>query len=824
MTGRAVEGVMWMRAVLGLAARELRGRWLSWVALVLLVALAGGVVLTAVAGARRTESAYPRFLAAYKASDALVGPADYGTGGYDDALARLPSVAAIAPLVGLQALPVEPSGRLDAAAVVAAPLDSRYGRTLEIPKMLSGRLPGPDRPGEIAVDQIAAQDLDLRVGSTLEMGAVSSGNLRHIRRLHERVVGIMVTRGSIVPVTVLDRAPVILASNGLYRELGVGYEAFDGAYVKLRPGATLGELTSQATALAQKYPYRRATGGQIFVADEATQAATVERSIRPQAVALALFALVLAVTALLIVGQVASRLLLAAARDNPTLAALGLTRRQLAAAGLAEVGAAAAAGAVLACGVAVAASPLMPIGPASLAEPDPGASIDVPVLTVGFIGIVVLLVARVAWPAWRLASARRAAGRSGTGTAGRRSGAAEWLARAGAPLTAVTGIRLAFDPGEGRTAVPVRSALLGLALSLVAVTAAATFGANLLYLVHTPHLYGQDWDAEIDLGFSVITPREFETITAHVPGIAGWTYGLHGTVQIGSAVVPAIGLAPGRGPVTPPTLLAGRAPRSQRQIVLGTSVLRLVGKGLRQMVPVAASGRRKVPAVIVGQAVFPYFGQGSFTPTDLGEGALVTASMLEPQASAANGAGYNFVLVRFDHGPRQAADMAGFERAMQPFCATVEQGTCLITDQRPNSIVNYARIDGTPEVLAGILALLGLAVLAQFAVASARRRRRDFAILRTLGLLHGQLIAITAWQAAAMTGLALLVGLPLGLAGGHWAWGLFAGEAGLSTAAITPLPLLLLTVPTAITAAIAVTLPSGRRSARLNPAAVLRSE
>ena len=62
MTGRAVEGVMWMRAVLGLAARELRGRWLSWAALVLLVGLAGGVVLTAAAGARRTDSAYPRFL------------------------------------------------------------------------------------------------------------------------------------------------------------------------------------------------------------------------------------------------------------------------------------------------------------------------------------------------------------------------------------------------------------------------------------------------------------------------------------------------------------------------------------------------------------------------------------------------------------------------------------------------------------------------------------------------------------------------------------------------------------------------------------------
>src|SRR6202034_2522338 len=124
-----------------------------------------------------------------------------------------------------------------------------------------------------------------------------------------------------------------------------------------------------------------------------------------------------ALTALLIVGQVASRQLLAAARDNPTLAALGLTRRQLAAVGLAEVALAAAGGAVLACGVAIAASPLMPIGPARLAEPDPGLSVDIPVLAGGAAAIVILLIATAAWPAWQLASARQAerdpAGRPG---------------------------------------------------------------------------------------------------------------------------------------------------------------------------------------------------------------------------------------------------------------------------------------------------------------------------------------------------------------------------------------------------------------------------
>jgi hypothetical protein len=284
----------------------------------------------------------------------LVGPARNGLGGYDNALARLPGVAAIAPIVGLPALPLGPGGR-PVQATVAAPMDGRFGHTLEVPKLLAGRQPRPDRPGEVMVDQIAAQDLHLRVGSRLELGTATGADPSQIRRLSERVVGIMVTRGSVVPVTELDSIPVIITSHALYQRLRPRVAAFDGAYVKLRPGVTVSQFSSEAQALTRSYP---ATGGQIFVADEAAQAATV----------------------------------LAAARDNGTLAALGLT------AGLIEVGVAAAAGAVLACAVAFAASPLMPIGPARLAEPHPGLNADVPVLTAGFAAIVILLLAQVAWP------------------------------------------------------------------------------------------------------------------------------------------------------------------------------------------------------------------------------------------------------------------------------------------------------------------------------------------------------------------------------------------------------------------------------------------
>jgi hypothetical protein len=524
-----------MRAVVYLAAHELRARWRSWAVLVLLMAVAGGAVLAAAAGARRTASAYPRFLTASKASDVLVAPDEPDMGGYFGALARLPGAGAVAPVaaMALEALGHSSLGARE--SVVLTPVDGRFGRGVDVPKVLAGRLPAAGNAGEIVVDQRAAAVMGLRVGSVLTMravpihpsagaGAAGQGPARP-RLLRERVVGVMVTRGSVLPVNELDKVPVIMASPALFRWLGARYMAFNGAYVQLRRGASAEAFAHRAQALARRSP---ATGGHASVAVEGTQAAAVQRAIRPQAVALALFALALAVTALLIVGQAASRLLATGSLNHPALAALGLTRGQLMAAGLIETGAAAVIGAMAAAGVAVATSPLMPIGPARLAEPDPGVSTDPTVLAAGTAAIVVLLVVLAAWPTWRLASTgARGSDRSAPGS---RPRLAVWLAGAGMPVTAAAGVRLALEPGRGRTAVPVRAALAGTALSVLAVTAAFTFGANLLRLVNTQPLYGQRWDAAIDLQ---LTPAAAKHRLGHVPGIAGWTFGHHGTVEIG---------------------------------------------------------------------------------------------------------------------------------------------------------------------------------------------------------------------------------------------------------------------------------------------------
>ncbi len=229
-----------------------------------------------------------------------------------------------------------------------------------------------------------------------------------------------------------------------------------------------------------------------------------------------------------------------------------------------------------------------------------------------------------------------------------------------------------------------------------------------------------------------------------------------------------------------PTVLDGRPPRTAGEIVLGTSVLRQFGLRVGERVTVnTPAGPRAM--LITGSAVFPYFGQGSFTPTDVGEGAETTASVLAPQAAASSGGqpGYNFALMSFTPGPAKQADIAALERRWAPFCAQVEQTTCLVTDLRPNTVSNYAAIDGTPAVLAAVLAILGLGVLAQFTIASARRSRRDYAILKVLGMTRRDLRAVAFCQAATVTVAALVLGIPLGIAGGRWAWQLFAGQAGL---------------------------------------------
>ena len=86
--------------------------------------------------------------------------------------------------------------------------------------------------------------------------------------------------------------------------------------------------------------------------------------------------------------------------------------------------------------------------------------------------------------------------------------------------------------------------------------------------------------------------------------------------------------------------------------------------------------------------------------------------------------------------------------------------------------------------------------------ASVRRRRRDLALLKTLGFTQRQLSAAIAWQTTMAAVIGVIVGMPLGIVSGRELWILFARSIDANLVAVIP----------------------GRIAARTSTALVLRAE
>jgi ABC-type lipoprotein release transport system permease subunit len=97
-------------------------------------------------------------------------------------------------------------------------------------------------------------------------------------------------------------------------------------------------------------------------------------------------------------------------------------------------------------------------------------------------------------------------------------------------------------------------------------------------------------------------------------------------------------------------------------------------------------------------------------------------------------------------------------------------------------------------------------------------------VLKTLGLTRAQLLRVVSWQASALAAAALIVGLPLGVLVGRWAWDLFAGSAGVAPGADIPVLLVLLAIPAVLVLANLIAAGPGWKAARIRPALILRSE
>ena len=389
-----------MGAVRLVFGAELRQRWRSWLILVVLVAVVAGLVLAAAAAGRRTATAFPRFVASY----------GYDVYIYDQK--PVPGLGGLPGVSSVTAIENPASGPPSCTCTTRAINPSNFyinelspdalGRVV---KLVAGQMPVESSPYDVLASFTLQQDYGVHIGSVIHAPLYASSQLQALRNganvppsgpavaLH--VVGIVAAEmefpsGSTPEYDLFTTPAFARAVNNRVPHASV-------FLVRLRHGtASLPRFAAAAGTLHFDY-----------VSNQATAAAAVTASIHPQAVGWWVLAVLAALVGLAVIGQALGRQSVVESEDYPSLAALGLPRRDLVVLGMARnllVALVGAAGAVV---VAIALSPLTPVGEARLAEPSNGLAFDPLVLLFGALATVAVVVLLGVWPAVRASRGSR---------------------------------------------------------------------------------------------------------------------------------------------------------------------------------------------------------------------------------------------------------------------------------------------------------------------------------------------------------------------------------------------------------------------------------
>ncbi len=809
-----------------------------FLSVVLLLGAVGGLALGAIEAARSTESSFTDFVASSHVPQLFVFDGVINPGiGLDSAynpgllrrLAHLPHVERVESTVELNMGPLAPGGRGLPLTTSSATAEATVGGLdmNEDPLSIShGRMVDPHKADEVVIDAASAKALGYRVGEKIGVGWVTnsqtaSGNFNPNQAIpvHQRarmkLVGI--TSGQATTLFQdqdnANGGAIMLFTPALTNKLLACCSNDMVSALTLQGGDR--HLSSVEAAVKRALPQ-----GLPFVYEESQSIiATANATLRPETIALNVFGGITGIAALLIAGQVISRRVRLRAPDLDIARALGADPPMCLWDGLLGSLGALLLGSLLAGAVAVALSPLGPLGPV---RPFLRVALH-PDWTVIGVGVVILVV--VLGGVAVLASFRslpdRARNRAARFTSSRVTTAAT---RTGLPPAAVTGVRFALEPGVGRSAVPVRSAILGAILAVTVVVATVTFGSSLDTLVSHPALYGWNWNYDIDGGGGLgdIPGQAAAKQLNADPLVESWTGIYYSTLTLDGVNVPVMGATPG-ATVAPP-LLSGHGLQASDQVVLGASTLRTLHKRVGDTVQVGIHGSKPVTLTIVGTATLPPIGVVGSSHLEMGTGAVLSYRIIPPAArNLFEGTpGPNAILVRTKGGNNRAA-LASLQSIGRRVDIAANGGS-VFGVLRPAEILNYGSLGTTPVLLGAALAIGAAAALGITLVTSVRRRRHDLAILKTLGFTRGQLAVAVAVQASVAAVIGCAVGIPAGIALGRVLWNLFAGEISAVPAPTVPGGTIVTIGLVAIALAVLVATIPGRIAGRTSTSQLLRAE
>jgi hypothetical protein len=701
--------------------------------------------------------------------------------------------------------------------------------TQDTAHVVAGRTYNPLDPREAVMNAQAAKELGLHVGSVFQFGLNSDAqevvistptgpsSLPAAKVAKVKIVGMVVLPQDVDEndYSALGSATILL-SPALTRQIApccayYTYTALKIAGGSAHVGAVKAELANLGAA-------QNVAGFQTH----APAIAAADRAIKPVSVALAVFGGLAALSLLIVVVQIIGRQLRNHSIETATLRALGAPPLVTISDAVAGIVGAVIIGSALALGIAFALSPVFPLGPVSPVSPARPA-VDWTVFGFGFLAFVVVLsAAGVLLAAWLE--------REGAGAGPRRVHGPSTLRRlatgSGLSVSAVTGIRFAVEPGDSDP-VPVRSAIVGSALAVVVVLSTVIFGASLNNLTTHPNLYGWNWNYTLLSGFAGdedLPAQQTMTLLSKDHDVAAQSGVYFVTVNIDGQQVGALGTNPGAA-VAPP-ILSGHGLRKPNEIVLGAGTLATLGKRVGDTVVV--SGRHGhghgSRLTIVGTATMP-----ALVENGLGNGAILDYRLIPPAVRNTQGSavpGPNAVLIRTKGPPARAL------HSLDAIVATINNPNSpspgsaggVISALRPAEIVDSHSIVAIPVVLGAGLAVGATVALGTTLIASVRRRQRDLAVLKMLGLAGRQLGGIVAWQSTVTVAIGTVIGVPLGLVLGHWLWNGFAeGIHAVPVTDVPPYAVVAIALGGIVLANVVAAMPA-RRAARTPTAVLLRGE
>jgi hypothetical protein len=790
-------------------------RWRSLIVLALLVALATAVVVTAVAGARRGQTAFDRLWARTLPATVTVLP---NQPGFDwQKVAALPEVSTL----GLFAVYTVTIDGLPGANSGFPPANGAIGQTVERPVVLAGRLLNPGRADEVMVSPHFVARYGKGVGDTLTLRLTSPAQAdAHFRalggeqplgpRIVVRIVG--VARTPFYLDNIGDGGGVLL-SNAVFARyrvdiMGNHAGTYVNALIRLRGGA--------AAIPAFRADLARVTGrSDIDVWDNyAIGGVPFKRAIGYEATWLLAFGIAALVAAIILVGQSIARHVSGSAAELAVLQAVGLTRDEAMAAAAAAPVLAAAAGATVGVAAAIVASRWMPIGLAALAEPHPGTDADWPVLGAGWAAAVLLVLAGTAATAWTAVSARRSL------ASHRASALARGAARLGLPVTTVMGLRFTFEAGRGQATVPVRTALAGVITGVLGVLAAFTFYAGVSDAAANPVRYGQTWQLATFFGLDGQDFGPAEAVLSRAatdPDVTGILDSRVAGAQSGQISIESFSYGSVAGKRVPVVLSSGRMPQRATEIVLGVTTARNLHVGLGSVVQLSGGATPRSMSVS-GIGFVP---AGPHNTYD--DGAWLTPAGFH---RLFGGAHYAFKYHLATVSLRPGADVQAVARRLDADAASIKGGGAF-TFTPPSPLAEMQQIRDVavlPLALGGFLAVLAAGAVGHALALAVRRHRRELAVLRALGLTRRQasLVVVTHGSLLAMIGLTL--GIPLGIVIGRGIWQAVAGFTPIAYQPPLAVWTLVLIGPVTLLAANLLGAWPSRHAAALRPGQVLRAE